>query len=146
MKSFKFKLQKLLDIRMEKEKSSIYEFKSAQVEKEGIKIKLKDLEDSYEKYNRFDINDSSTISQKIKLQYLNALNSHIEDTNIELKDKEKILEEKRVELTKCQVARKTVEVLKDKQKANYINEQNLIEQKNNDEFALFSYIRNVERR
>jgi len=143
---FKFRLQKLLDIRIDKEKSSVFEFKTAQVEKDGIKIKLKELNDSYEKYNRFDNKTCSTINQKIKLYYLNALDTNIENTNIELKDKEIVLEEKRVELTKCQVDRKTVEVLKDKQKSNFINEQNLIEQRNNDEFALFSYIRRAEGR
>jgi len=146
MEYFKFRLQKLLDIRLDKEKSSIFEFKTAQVEKDGIKIKLKELKISYEKYNIYDTQDSSAINQKIKLYYLNALDSNIQNKNIELKDKEVVLEEKRIELTKCQVDRKTVEVLKEKQKANYINEQNLIEQKNNDEFALFSYIRRMEGR
>ena len=60
---------------------------------------------------------------------------------MELNNKEKILEERREKLKAMQIERKIVETLKDKQKQQFIEEQNLIEQKNNDEFALYAYVR-----
>jgi flagellar FliJ protein len=49
-------------------------------------------------------------------------------------------------LKQKQIERKTVETLKDKQLKAFIKEQELIEQKSNDEFALYGFIRNIERR
>ena len=45
-------------------------------------------------------------------------------------------------MKQCQVDKKTVEILKEKQKSAFLREQNLIEQKTNDEFALYAFIRN----
>ena len=41
-----------------------------------------------------------------------------------------------------QVARKTVDILKEKQLNAYNKEQDRVEQVNNDEFALYAYMRN----
>ena len=45
-------------------------------------------------------------------------------------------------MKKKQVDRKTVDILKEKQLAAYTKEENRIEQINNDEFALYAYMRN----
>ncbi len=57
-----------------------------------------------------------------------------------------MVEERREELKTKQVERKTVEILKEKDKLAFEKEQNMIEQRNNDEFALYAFIRNTERR
>ncbi|MCS4522291.1 flagellar export protein FliJ [Clostridium botulinum] len=57
-----------------------------------------------------------------------------------------MVEERREELKTKQVERKTVEILKEKDKLAFEKEQNMIEQRNNDEFALYAFIRNAERR
>lgn len=145
MIGFNFKLQKLLDIRISKEEESKRAFREAQLEKSKTEEKLKGLKDNYSKYNVLDKNET-IVQQKIKKNYLNALNMNIDETSKELENKVFILEGKREDLKKKQIDRKTVEILKDKKLQNFIKEQDRIEQINNDEFALYSYIRNAERR
>lgn len=145
MRGYKFRLQKLLDIRIDKEEESKRKFQQAQSMREEVEKKLVKLKDNYDKYNIVNPNDS-IIDRKIKHQYLIALNSSIETTEVELKHREELVEEVRVDLTQKQVDRKTVEILKEKSLESFIKEQNLIEQRVNDEFALYGYLRNRERR
>lgn len=144
MEKFNFKLQKLLDIREDMEERSKVIFKKAQDEKNNTQIKLQNLTENYEKYSEVRKN-GSVIEQKITQAYLNSLTLCIDETNEELRKKCSVLEEKREELKQKQIERKTVEILKDKQEAKFIKEQNQIEQKNNDEFALYGFIRKLER-
>lgn len=141
MEYYQFRLQKLLDIRIDKEEECKRNFKEAQSEKLKVEEKLYTLKENYNKYRQ--INGSeSPIERKIKNIYLNSLNFSITETSEELKRKEKVLESKRLELNEKQIDRKTVESLKEKQKATFIKEQELIEQRMNDEFALYAFIRN----
>ncbi|MBU3214259.1 flagellar export protein FliJ [Clostridium estertheticum] len=139
--AYKFRLQKLLDIRQDFEDKSKLEFKEAQREKNMVEKELNSLKENYSAHRNIDAYES-IIQQKIKQNYLNALNYSIDKNTIILEDKGKILEQKRDKLKLCQVEKKTVEILKEKQKISFLKEQNLIEQKNNDEFALFAFIRN----
>lgn len=145
MEGFNFKLQKLLDIREDKEEESKRYFKKAQMEKDEAESRLKTLRDNYNKY-RFTSTGISLAEQKMKHIYLNALNSSIMEAASELQKKIKALEAKREELKQKQIERKTVEILKDKQLQSFIKEQALVEQKSNDEFALYGFIRANERR
>ncbi|MCB2359353.1 flagellar export protein FliJ [Clostridium estertheticum] len=138
---YKFRLQKLLDIRQDFEDKSKLEFKEAQREKNIVEKELNSLKENYSAHRNIDAYES-IIQQKIKQNYLNALNYSIDKNTVVLEDKGKILEQKREKLKLCQVEKKTVEILKEKQKISFLKEQNLIEQKNNDEFALFAFIRN----
>lgn len=144
MEKFNFRLQKLLDIREDMEERSKVIFKKAQDEKNNTQIKLQNLTENYEKYSEVRKN-GSVIEQKITQAYLNSLTLCIDETNEELQKKCSVLEEKREELKQKQIERKTVEILKDKQEAKFIKEQNQIEQKNNDEFALYGFMRKLER-
>ncbi|AWZ48198.1 flagellar export protein FliJ [Clostridiaceae bacterium 14S0207] len=137
---FQFRLQKVLDIRMKEEDQSKMEFKKAMEEKRNTEIKLNNLKNSYDKFNKFD-EEESIIERKLKLNYLKCLNSSINSVNEELKHRNKFVEEKRIVLKEKQVSRKTVEILKQKKLEEFQKEQNSIEQKNNDEFALYSFIR-----
>ncbi|WP_251860594.1 flagellar export protein FliJ [Clostridium sp. Marseille-Q2269] len=145
MKGYSFRLQKLLDIREKKEEQSKMNFKQAQMEKNNTEDKLSRLKNNYNKYNNIDLNDS-ILEKKIRHSYLNSLNFCINETANELKQKLRIVEERREELKIKQVERKTVEILREKDKLAFEKEQNMIEQKNNDEFALYAFIRNTERR
>ncbi|MCB2356681.1 flagellar export protein FliJ [Clostridium estertheticum] len=142
--AYKFRLQKLLDIRQDFEDKSKLEFKEAQREKNMVEKELDSLKENYSAHRNIDAYES-IIQQKIKQNYLNALNYSIDKNTIVLEDKGKILEQKREKLKLCQVEKKTVEILKEKQKISFLKEQNLIEQKSNDEFALFAFIRNNKR-
>ncbi|EDU36179.1 flagellar export protein FliJ [Clostridium sporogenes] len=145
MKGYSFRLQKLLDIREKKEEESKMKFKQAQMEKNHTEEKLFNLENNYNKYNNINLNDS-ILEKKIRHSYLNSLNFCINETANELQQKLRVVEERREELKTKQVERKTVEILKEKDKLAFEKEQNMIEQRNNDEFALYAFIRNTERR
>lgn len=145
MAVYKFPLQKLLDMRVEKEEASKRNFMKAQREKEVVELKLNEMKENYNKYNVINKNET-LIEQKIKRHYLNALNTGIAQTGLELEEKNKKVEEKRLDLKQKQIDRKTVEILKDKKKEAFIKELDRKEQISNDEFALYGYIRNLERR
>lgn len=145
MKGYSFRLQKLLDIREKKEEESKMKFKQAQMEKNYTEEKLFNLKNNYNKYNNINLNDS-ILEKKIRHSYLNSLNFCINETANELQQKLRVVEERREELKTKQVERKTVEILKEKDKLAFEKEQNMIEQRNNDEFALYAFIRNTERR
>ncbi|SKA72682.1 flagellar FliJ protein [Clostridium sp. USBA 49] len=145
MKGFNFRLQKLLDIRKDMEEESKRLFREAQIEKEKVEERLKNLKENYNKHNKSSSKDT-LVEKKIKNIYLNSLNKAIMETNLELQNKAQKLEEMREELKKRQIERKTVETLKEKKLKIFIRQQNLIEQKSIDEFALYAFIRNRERR
>lgn len=141
---FKFGLQKVLEIREDKEEESKRKFTQSQREKQITENELNNLKNSYDKYNGIKPGED-VIYQKIKRNYLMAL-----ETGIKTKEKELILKERQVEfrrdeLKKDQISRKTVEILKDNQLKSYMKEQERIEQINNDEIALYTYMRNSER-
>jgi len=139
--AYRFRLQKLLDIRKDFEDKSKIQFRQAQREKDLVETEIIDLKEKYQNHRNIDAHQS-VVQQKIKQNYLNALNFAIDKNTVVFEDKSKILEQKREELKKCQVDKKTVEILKEKQKIAFLKEQNMIEQKSNDEFALFAFIRN----
>lgn len=145
MEGYKFRLQKLLDIRLDKEEESKRDFKEAQRNKVLTEQKLLDLKD---KQNRYTLGSSNEtiVEQKIRRAFLDSVIRSIDEVSIDLTNKNQILDEKREVLKQKQIERKTVETLKDKQLKAFIKEQELIEQKANDEFALYGFIRNIERR
>lgn len=138
---FKFSLEKLLDIRKEKEEESKRKFTKTQREKQKTEEKLDELKENYEKYNGIRPGED-IIYQKIKKNYLFALNKGIEQTEKELVAKTKELEIKRKELIQKQIERKTVDILKEKKKVAYYKELDRIEQLQLDEMALYAYVRN----
>jgi len=138
---YRFRLQKLLDIRKDFEDKSKVQFKEAQREKNLAENEINSLKEKYNNHRNINFKES-IIQQKIQQNYLNALNISIDKNIVILKEKDEILEQRREQLKKCQVEKKTVEILKEKQKCAFIKEQDLIEQKSNDEFALFAFIRN----
>ncbi|URZ16031.1 flagellar export protein FliJ [Clostridium felsineum] len=144
MAGFDFRLQKLLDLRVQKEEESKVEFKKSQDVKLKIEKNLVNMTENYHEYSLKRLS-GTVIEQKITQNYLNALNVLIDETNINLEKQKKVVEEKRNVLIKKQVERKTVEVLKDKQKLEFEKNENLKEQRVNDELALYSFIRNIER-
>lgn len=145
MAKFNFRLQKLLDLKFEKEEEGKIVFKKAQDDKISVENKLENLKDSYSKYSQIRIT-GTVIEQKIMQNYLNAVSVCIDETSDELQMKAKVLEEKRQELVKKQIERKTVEALKEKQKQSFDKKQKIIEQNFNDELALYGYIRKHEGR
>jgi flagellar protein FliJ len=144
MAGYKFPLQKLLDMRAEKEEQSKRKFMEAQREKQIVEQKLDEMKQNYDRYNVVNI-EETLIERKIKRHYLNALNVGIAETSTELEEKNEKVDACRTDLKQKQIDRKTVEILKEKKREAFIKEQDRIEQVNNDEFALYAYVRRIER-
>lgn len=143
--NYKFKLQRLLDIREQEEEGKKIVFMEALRNKNKVEAELKDLEDNFEKYSIV-TNDMNTTERKIQHHYLNLLNSTIGITKEKLKTDEARVESTRKELVTAQVNKKIVSILKEKDKAQFIKEENRIEQIQNDEFALYGFLREGGRR
>ncbi|PPK49502.1 flagellar export protein FliJ [Clostridium algidicarnis] len=145
MALFNFRLQKLLDIRTEKEEESKRNFKEAQGQKDKVENSLNNMKQNYSRYNSVTVKED-VVQQKIRRNYLYALNTSIDEKTIELNKKIIVLDKKREELKEKQIDRKTVEILKDKKKTEFLDIEKHVEQVQNDEFALYGYMRNREGR
>ena len=140
MSNFKFKLQKLLDIRVNEEEESKLFYSKAQNQKNIVENKLHELENNYKKYS--DISRAKdTISQKITMNYLSYLNTTIKDTEKELEAKEIELEKAKKDFIDKRIKRRSLEVLKENKIFEVKKEEERLEQISNDEFALYGYIR-----
>lgn len=140
MSNFKFKLQKLLDIRINEEEESKLFYSKAQNQKTIVEKKLYELEENYRKYS--DLNRSKdTIGKKIAINYLSHLNTHIKDTEKELETKSAELEKAKKDFIDKRIKRRSLEVLKEKKILELKKEEERLEQISNDEFALYGYIR-----
>lgn len=142
MKKFKFKLQKLLDIRTKEEDESKSIYYQAQNEKKEIENKLFELEESYKKYSNLSITKDS-ITQKITINYLSHLNTDIINTIKELEEKENKVNDIKQDFINKRIKRKSLEVLKENKIYELNNEEQRLEQITNDEFALYGYIRRL---
>ena len=140
MNNFKFKLQKVLDIKLRNEEESKIEHAKALKAKVDVQNELDELNSKYSKYsNMSDVED--VIKRKVIADYLNSLSSSIEEATRKLEEKQSILNEKQKDLIEKQVERKSMEKLKEKQFIVYKKELDIKEQNQNDEYALQSYIR-----
>ena len=144
MEKFHFRLEKLLEIRRELEDESKIQFKNAQDEKVKVEEELQSLKEKYREVSK-NKNCSTIFEYKIVNNYINFLDKRIEEEKINLKNKTIAVEEKRKELIDKQRDRKAVEKLRENKYLEYVKESQAIEQKNNDEFALYGFIRNTER-
>lgn len=142
---YEFKLQKLLDLREEKEEESKRLFRESIKALNEEKEKLNIIKEDIKKYSGIKT-DEDLIYQKIKRNYLKALEIGKKEAEKQVKIKEKELYFRREDLIVKQKERKTVEKLKEKDKEKFFKELDRMESINNDEFALYSYIRNIERR
>lgn len=143
--TFKFGLETLLEIRTNKEEESKRNFNKSQRELQEKLLKKQDLLNQYERYSGINKGES-LVYQKLKKNYLFALDKGISKIEQDIEVKTKEVNYRREELKKKQMERKTVDIIKEKQYRQYIDEENRKEQIQNDEFALYAYMRNIERR
>lgn len=140
MDNFKFKLQKVLDIKLSNEEESKLKYSKVECEKRLIEEDLKNLRSDYNKYSNVK-NIEDIVTQKITSNYLNSLSNLIDDTNEKLIRKEEKLREAREDLLNRQIDRKSLEKIKEKKYKLHKKEEDFKEQAINDEFAVFSYYR-----
>ena len=138
--NFKFRLEKLLEIRTEKEEESKRLFNKTEREKQKTEEKLNNLKFNYEKYNGINKGES-LVYQKIKRNYLFALDKGITETEKNLTIKLKELDIRREDLIEKQIERKTVDILKERKSLEFYKEEERKDQIFNDELALYAYMR-----
>ncbi|EQE50502.1 flagellar export protein FliJ [Clostridioides difficile CD40] len=132
-KNFKFRLQKVLDLKIKDEEEIKMEFAKIQQKKIDIETNLENLESNYSKYS-IGKNNDSVQNQKITINYLLALNNSIMDLSEKLDKSTNELEKARKQLISKQIERKSLEKLKEKKYGQYYKEEQLKEQSTNDEF------------
>ena len=140
---YKFRLQKLLELREEKEEESKRLFSESQNNKIKTEKDLQELKDKYESYRGIKPGED-VIYQKVKRNYLYAIDAGIKNTEKELVIRERELEKRRNDLKEKQIDRKTVATLKDKQYNSYVKEQDRLEVIDIDEIALYAYMKNLK--
>lgn len=145
MEHFNYNLQKVLDFKIEIEEKKKEEFVKALKRYLKQEKLLKDLlikkEETEKKIESIRTGfDCLTYSR-----YLESLNDRIETEKNNLKKAEGLLQSAKGELIKSTSDRKVLEKLKEKAKAEFEFEVSKKEQKQNDDFALFSYIRSERR-
>ena len=140
MQKFKFRLQKVLDVKLRNEEESKIEHAKALKAKVEVQNELDYLRSKYKQYSDMQ-NVEDIVQRKIIANYLNSLHLSIEETVKILEEKQKILNEKQKDLIQKQVERKSLEKLKEKDLISFNKELELKEQLQNDEYALQSYMR-----
>jgi flagellar FliJ protein len=141
---FKFGLDKLLEIRKEKEEESKRVFTESQREKRKVEERLEELNRNYNKYKGINPHED-VVYQKLKRYYIQGVQSGIKSNEKELAIKNQEVDKCRRDLMVKQMERKTVQTLKEKKYEAYIKEQDRVEQITLDELALYSYVRNKEK-
>lgn len=144
MTKYKFKLQKLLDIKIKEEEASKLEYIKAQNDKKILEENIKSLNSDYKRYSNFNESED-TISQKIRSNYLYFITQTIEECSNMLVEKEKKVSEAKDNFIEKQINRKSLETLKENKLTKLRKEEERKEQIENDEFALYAYIRNKKK-
>ena len=144
MTKYKFKLQKLLDMKIKEEEASKLEYTKAQNDKKVIEDNIKQLDSNYKKYSSID-NCEDIISQKIRFNYLYSITKTIEECKDMLVEKEQRVLEAKDDFIEKQINRKSLETLKENKFMKLKKEEDRKEQIENDEFALYAYIRNKKK-
>lgn len=129
-------------MKVKNEDESKIKYSKAQREKRVVEEELTNLKASYEKYsNVIDIED--VVRRKVASNYLNFISNMIEETSSDLNEKQVLLDEARTDLLSKQIERKSLEKLKDNKYIAYKKLEDQKEQANNDEFGMYSYLRNI---
>lgn len=140
MDSFKFRLQKVLDIKVKSEEESKIKYSKAQNEKRVVEKEINDLKQKYRKYEN-EINVEDSVSRIVTFNYLNSLSNSINVKNNELSKKEELVNAARYDLLNKQIERKSLEKLKENKYKLYKKQEELKEQATNDEFGMYAFLR-----
>lgn len=144
MTKYKFKLQKLLDMKIKEEEASKLEYTKAQNDKKALEDNIKQLDCNYQRYSNIE-NCEDIISQKIRFNYLYSITKTIEECKDMLVEKEQRVLEAKDDFIEKQINRKSLETLKENKFMKLKKEEDRKEQIENDEFALYAYVRNKKK-
>ncbi|MBO3445071.1 flagellar export protein FliJ [Clostridium sp. CCUG 7971] len=141
MEKFKFRLQKVLDIKLKNEEESKLKYTQAQSKKRTVEQSLSNLQLSYNKHSDIS-NIKDVITQKITINYLSSLTQSIKSTAEQLEKETIKVKEAKDDFIEKQIERKSLEKLKESKIEKLKKEEERKEQIINDEFALYAFIRN----
>ncbi|WP_042275353.1 flagellar export protein FliJ [[Clostridium] dakarense] len=141
MKKFKFRLQKVLDIKVKDEEESKLKYTQAQNEKRMVEQNLANLQLSYSKHSDIS-NIKDVVTQKITINYLSSLTQSIKSVAEQLEEENIKVKEAKDDFIEKQIERKSLEKLKESKIEKLRKEEERKEQITNDEFALYAFIRN----
>ncbi|CEK39022.1 flagellar export protein FliJ [Paraclostridium sordellii] len=144
MTKYKFKLQKLLDMKIKEEEASKLEYTKAQNDKKALEDNIKQLDSNYQRYSNIE-KCEDIISQKIRFNYLYSITKTIEECKDMLVEKEQRVLEAKDDFIEKQINRKSLETLKENKFMKLKKEEDRKEQIENDEFALYAYVRNKKK-
>ena len=140
---FKFKLQSVLDYRLNIEEKILNEFSELKRELDRQKAMLEELKSERESMVAGLRNMQS---QTIKAHYISSIVVYVDRLRESEKQQKQVIQQimeavdkKRQELVEAVKNRKIMENLKDKQKEEYIKDVNDTEQKDSDEMSVLKF-------
>lgn len=143
-RQFKFKLEKVLDIKLKREDEQRLVYSKILNEKIKIQQEIERLEYDFDKYSKLQNSSNDIFTRKIAFNYMNALLKSIQEKNELLSNIEKELESAKTELISRQSDRKAMEKLKENQYREFLDNELEEEQIENDEFSTQLYYRTQE--
>lgn len=136
MQKYNFSMEKILDLRINKEKDEMTIFASLQNELHQQKIALSNLEKEMDKLNRDGFKKVDVNQLRLNNLYKQNLINQMEVQNAIIEETSHELEKQRQELIEAQKDRKIMEKLKEKDFTLYKNNLKAMEQKELDEIAI----------
>lgn len=146
MKKFEWRLQRLLDLKMKQENALRGELVAITEKAVGLKGKimihkaalrqgLAELENKE--------SEGSFLDRQIFFRFVHVTDAKIKALEQEMIETEKLRKAKIVEIMKMRKSRKGLEKLRSQAKAEFIQEQDKIEQKEMDDIVSLSYARDI---
>lgn len=145
MDRFSFKLQRVLDFRVNLEEKKKEEFVSSLRNHMHQEKLLKKFEEDRNSSSKSVANFRTSIEYQNYSRYLEYMDNKIEEQRFKLHTANEELEKKKEELIKSTADRKVIDKLKEKALKEFEREQLLKEQRLNDDFALFAYLKSERR-
>jgi len=131
-------------MKIKEEEASKLEYTKAQNDKKALEDNIKQLDSNYQRYSNIE-NCEDIISQKIRFNYLYSITKTIEECKDMLVEKEQRVLEAKDDFIEKQINRKSLETLKENKFMKLKKEEDRKEQIENDEFALYAYVRNKKK-
>lgn len=141
MARFVFRLQKVLDYRERIEDIKKQAFVKSRFEYLTEKKKLDDLENKLDDLMSCPSPGNTAFSYIARYNYMTLLEERIEDQAKITSMHEEKMNQKKQEFEASQKDRKVLDKLKERARSDYNFNMDKLEQKQNDEFALYSYVR-----
>lgn len=141
MNSYNFSMERVLEVRSNKEKGIMEVFAKVQNELQKQKLILTNLVKDYELFKISGLKGINIYELKQQSLYKQSIEEQIEQINYEIAKTNQQLEQIRSELVTAQKDRKIMEKLKEKDFYNYKENIKALEQKELDEMAILKFNR-----